>query len=68
MVRLVGQVNKSEISQREFVIFAAKQISWVYRKKLHYQHTNLGDKFFTRCDLAEQFPFLAAKAAPYYGR
>jgi hypothetical protein len=32
------------------------------------RNTDFTEKFFTRCDVTEEFPFLAAKLAPYYDR
>jgi hypothetical protein len=29
---------------------------------------NMTDKFFVRCDVTEEFPFLVTKLSPYYDR
>ena len=32
------------------------------------RNTDFTEKFFVRCDLTEQFPFLVTKMSPYYDR
>jgi hypothetical protein len=32
------------------------------------RQTDVVEKFFTRCDITEQYPFLVTKMSPYYDR